>query len=568
MQLTELYTLWRKQAIEDPDLIKELAQIEGNEKEIEDRFYQALEFGTGGLRGIIGAGTNRMNIYTVRHASQGIANYLMKEFTTPSIVIAYDSRINSEKFAKEAAATYAENGIKTYLFKALMPTPVLSFAVRSLRCSAGVVITASHNPAEYNGYKAYGSDGCQITNLAADTILAEIKKAEMFNTKGRSSFSALLQAGKIAYVDDSVLQDFLTAVQTQSIYQNLGASSTLKFVYSPLNGTGNIPVRTILEQNGYTPIIVPEQELPDGNFPTCRYPNPEEKDALTLALKLAGEKNADLLIATDPDCDRLGAAIKKDDGTFQILSGNEVGFLLLNYILEAKGQTLPKDGITVKTVVTSDIVFAIAAKYGIGVIEVLTGFKYIGEVIGHLEQKGEAHRYVFGFEESCGYLAGTHARDKDAVVAAMLFIEMAAYYKKKGNSVLDVLENLYKEFGYYTTRLVSITLKGKEGAEKIAAIMQSFRNTPPKEIGGAAVTDMTDYEQEVDLPKSVNKQSGITLPASNVLVFETENQIKVIVRPSGTEPKIKIYYSATAPSSEEGNAKIDLASLDFEKHFK
>jgi len=568
MQVNELYRLWCEKAMEDPALTEELASVKGNEKEIEDRFYQALEFGTGGLRGIIGAGTNRMNIYTVRHASIGIAAYLKKETAAPSIVIAYDARINSEKFAKEAARTYAAHGVKTYLFPVLMPTPVLSFAVRTLGCDAGVVITASHNPAEYNGYKAYGSDGCQITNLAADTILAEIRRVEMFDDTEKTPFTELLAAKMIEYVDDSLLQDFLTEVQKQSVYPNMGGTSGLKFVYSPLNGTGNIPVRAILERNGYSPIIVPEQELPDGNFPTCRYPNPEEKDALTLALKLASEQNADLLIATDPDCDRLGAAVKKEDDTFQILSGNEVGFLLLNYLLEAKGQSLPKDGLSVKTVVTSDIVFAIAKKYGIGVIEVLTGFKYIGEVIGTLEKKGETHRYVFGFEESCGYLAGTHARDKDAVVASMLFIEMAAYYKSKGASVLDILEALYKEFGYYTTRLVSITLKGKEGAEKIAAIMQAFRANPPKEIGGAAITCMADYQGEVDLPKSVNKQNGITLPSSNVLVFETDELVKVIVRPSGTEPKIKIYYSATAPSAEAGNKKIDAAALEFEKHFK
>ena len=565
MNIHALYKNWTEMPLDDPDLGAELQEICGKDTEIEDRFYRYLSFGTGGLRGVIGAGTNRMNIYTIRYASQGVANYIKTLPATPSVVIAYDSRNKSELFAREAAKTYAANGIKTYLFNQLMPTPVLSFAVRHLACTMGIVITASHNPAEYNGYKVYDDNGCQITDDTANRVLSEINALDFFGDPKSLDFDTALQNEQIVYLDKHVLDAFLQAVQSQSVHPNLGAVSNLKMVYSPLNGAGNIPVRRILEKNGFDPIIVCEQELPDGNFTTCPYPNPEEKEALTRAIELAKQQDADLLIATDPDCDRIGVALKSADG-YRILSGNETGLLILTYLLETRNN-LPDGAISVKTIVTSDMVYAIAKKHDIGVVEVLTGFKYIGEVIGRLETLGQRERFIFGFEESCGYLAGTHARDKDAVVAAMLMSELAAYYKMQGKSVLDVLNALYDEFGYYVTRLVSVELKGKEGAEKIQSIMALLRADTPSTIGNATVTAFYDYQKEVALPQSVNSTIGITLPPANVLTFETDRQVKLIIRPSGTEPKIKIYYMAVAKNKAQGEQAIDLIAQAFSKYF-
>ncbi len=556
----ELYQSWRKNAIDDPDLQSELSAIENDAEAIQDRFYRDLAFGTGGLRGVIGAGTNRMNIYTVRKATQGLANYVKEAFSEPSVAISYDSRIKSTDFAKAAAEVLAANGVKVHIYTELKPTPMLSFAVRALHCSAGIMVTASHNPAKYNGYKAYGSDGCQMTIDAADAVLAKINALDIFNDVKHMPFDEALAAGMISYIGDDVIEDYFRNVLAQGINTDLCAKSGLKIVYTPLNGTGNKPVRTILNRIGIQEVtVVKEQENPDGNFTTCPYPNPEIREALQLGLQYCDQVKPDLLLATDPDADRVGIAVPDGKGGYALFSGNEVGAMLLEYICEQRVQkgTMPKHPVAVKTIVTTDIVEAICKAYGVELIEVLTGFKFIGEQIGFLEEKGEEDRYIFGFEESYGYLAGSYVRDKDAVVASMLICEMAAYYRTKGISMMQARENLYQKYGVYVHAQHSFTFEGESGMIRMQNIMEHLRTHRPEQIDNLKVIQFADYEKQVSIDLTTGTETAITLPQSNVLSFTLEQGAKVIIRPSGTEPKIKAYYTTTAATEAEAAAKKD-----------
>lgn len=556
----ELYQSWRKNAVDDPDLQSELSAIENDAEAIQDRFYRDLAFGTGGLRGVIGAGTNRMNIYTVRKATQGLANYVKEAFSEPSVAISYDSRIKSTDFAKAAAEVLAANGVKVHIYTELKPTPMLSFAVRALHCSAGIMVTASHNPAKYNGYKAYGSDGCQMTIDAADAVLAKINALDIFNDVKHMPFDEALAAGMISYIGDDVIEDYFRNVLAQGINTDLCAKSGLKIVYTPLNGTGNKPVRTILNRIGIQEVtVVKEQENPDGNFTTCPYPNPEIREALQLGLQYCDQVKPDLLLATDPDADRVGIAVPDGKGGYALFSGNEVGAMLLEYICEQRIQkgTMPKHPVAVKTIVTTDIVEAICKAYGVELIEVLTGFKFIGEQIGFLEAKGEEDRYIFGFEESYGYLAGSYVRDKDAVVASMLICEMAAYYRTKGISMMQARENLYQKYGVYVHAQHSFTFEGESGMIRMQNIMENLRTNRPEQIDNLKVIQFADYEKQVSIDLTTGTETAITLPKSNVLSFTLEQGAKVIIRPSGTEPKIKAYYTTTAATEVEAAAKKD-----------
>lgn len=556
----ELYQSWRKNAVDDPDLQSELSAIENDAEAIQDRFYRDLAFGTGGLRGVIGAGTNRMNIYTVRKATQGLANYVKEAFSEPSVAISYDSRIKSTDFAKAAAEVLAANGVKVHIYTELKPTPMLSFAVRALHCSAGIMVTASHNPAKYNGYKAYGSDGCQMTIDAADAVLAKINALDIFNDVKHMPFDEALAAGMISYIGDDVIEDYFRNVLAQGINTDLCAKSGLKIVYTPLNGTGNKPVRTILNRIGIQEVtVVKEQENPDGNFTTCPYPNPEVREALQLGLQYCDQVKPDLLLATDPDADRVGIAVPDGKGGYALFSGNEVGAMLLEYICEQRIQkgTMPKHPVAVKTIVTTDIVEAICKAYGVELIEVLTGFKFIGEQIGFLEAKGEEDRYIFGFEESYGYLAGSYVRDKDAVVASMLICEMAAYYRTKGISMMQARENLYQKYGVYVHAQHSFTFEGESGMIRMQNIMEHLRTHRPEQIDNLKVIQFADYEKQVSIDLTTGTETAITLPQSNVLSFTLEQGAKVIIRPSGTEPKIKAYYTTTAATEAEAAAKKD-----------
>lgn len=556
----ELYQSWRKNAIDDPDLQSELSAIENDAEAIQDRFYRDLAFGTGGLRGVIGAGTNRMNIYTVRKATQGLANYVKEAFSEPSVAISYDSRIKSTDFAKAAAEVLAANGVKVHIYTELKPTPMLSFAVRALHCSAGIMVTASHNPAKYNGYKAYGSDGCQMTIDAADAVLAKINALDIFNDVKHMPFDEALAAGMISYIGDDVIEDYFRNVLAQGINTDLCAKSGLKIVYTPLNGTGNKPVRTILNRIGIQEVtVVKEQENPDGNFTTCPYPNPEIREALQLGLQYCDQVKPDLLLATDPDADRVGIAVPDGKGGYALFSGNEVGAMLLEYICEQRIQkgTMPKHPVAVKTIVTTDIVEAICKAYDVELIEVLTGFKFIGEQIGFLEEKGEEDRYIFGFEESYGYLAGSYVRDKDAVVASMLICEMAAYYRTKGISMMQARENLYQKYGVYVHAQHSFTFEGESGMIRMQNIMEHLRTHRPEQIDNLKVIQFADYEKQVSIDLTTGTETAITLPQSNVLSFTLEQGAKVIIRPSGTEPKIKAYYTTTATTEAEAAAKKD-----------
>ena len=556
----ELYQSWRKNAVDDPDLQSELSAIENDAEAIQDRFYRDLAFGTGGLRGVIGAGTNRMNIYTVRKATQGLANYVKEAFSEPSVAISYDSRIKSTDFAKAAAEVLAANGVKVHIYTELKPTPMLSFAVRALHCSAGIMVTASHNPAKYNGYKAYGNDGCQMTIDAADAVLAKINALDIFNDVKHMPFDEALAAGMISYIGDDVIEDYFRNVLAQGINTDLCAKSGLKIVYTPLNGTGNKPVRTILNRIGIQEVtVVKEQENPDGNFTTCPYPNPEIREALQLGLQYCDQVKPDLLLATDPDADRVGIAVPDGKGGYALFSGNEVGALLLEYICEQRIQkgTMPKHPVAVKTIVTTDIVEAICKAYGVELIEVLTGFKFIGEQIGFLEEKGEEDRYIFGFEESYGYLAGSYVRDKDAVVASMLICEMAAYYRTKGISMMQARENLYQKYGVYVHAQHSFTFEGESGMIRMQNIMEHLRTNRPEQIDNLKVIQFADYEKQVSIDLTTGTETAITLPKSNVLSFTLEQGAKVIIRPSGTEPKIKAYYTTTAATEAEAAAKKD-----------
>ncbi|WP_303788568.1 phospho-sugar mutase [Ruminococcus flavefaciens] len=571
MSELELYNLWCENAKEDPDLKAELDGIKGDSEAINDRFYRDLEFGTGGLRGVIGAGTNRMNIYTVRRATQGFADYLNQEYKNPSVAISFDSRIKSDVFSKAAAEVLAANGIKVHIYKQLMPTPCLSWAVRALKCQGGIMVTASHNPAKYNGYKVYGEDGCQITLRGAEIILDKINSLDIFSGVKHSDFDKELAVGNIQYIDDSVIEEFYQRVLAEGINTDLCASSGLKVVYTPLNGTGNKPVREILKRIGITDVtVVKEQEEPDGNFTTCPYPNPEIREALQIGLSYCDKVKPDLLLATDPDCDRVGIAVPDGNGGYALFSGNEVGAMLLEYICSQriKKGTMPKDPVTVKTIVTTDIVNLIAKEYGVEVIDVLTGFKFIGEQIGFLEAKGEENRYVFGFEESYGYLSGSYVRDKDAVDASMLICEMAAYYRTQGITLMQARENMYKKYGMFLQTLYSFEFEGESGMKRMEEIMTNLRNNHPTSIGGLKVERFEDYKASTSKNIATGEIKELTLPKSNVLAFFLENGCKAIVRPSGTEPKIKTYITAKAPTKAEAEVIEQKIYADFTKSMK
>lgn len=555
MDIKKLYSEWLENAVEDKDLTAELENIKSNEDEIYDRFYTALKFGTAGLRGIIGAGTNRMNIYVVRQATQGLANYVLKKYGKGSVAISHDSRIKADLFMNEAARVLAANGIKVYITSELQPTPVLSYLVRYFKCQAGIMVTASHNPAAYNGYKAYGEDGCQMTDVAANTVYDEISKLDMFKDVKIADFDEAVKNGMIEYVDESVYDTYLEKVMEQQVNPGICDGADLKVVYTPLNGTGNKLVRKVLGKIGVKDVvIVPEQELPDGNFTTCPYPNPEIKEALAKGLELCEKEQPDLLLATDPDADRVGIAVKDYDGSYRLISGNEDGVMLTNYILSCKKASgkLPEKPVVVKTIVTTKLINKLCEKYGCELKNVLTGFKYIGEVILNLEKKHEENRYLFGFEESYGYLSGTYVRDKDAVVASMLVCEMAAYYKKQGKSLAEVIDGLYEEFGYYLNQTYSFEFGGAAGMQKMADIMTAVRDNTPKSVAGYDVVKVSDYLLKKETEIATGNTTDIDLPKSNVIALHLSDDNAVIIRPSGTEPKIKLYI--TSVGKDKANA--------------
>lgn len=553
MDIKQTYNEWLENAVEDKDLTAELESIKNNEDEIYDRFYTALKFGTAGLRGIIGAGTNRMNIYVVRQATQGLANYVLKKYGNGSVAISHDSRIKADLFMNEAARVLAANGIKVYITSELQPTPVLSYLVRYFKCQAGIMVTASHNPAAYNGYKAYGEDGCQMTDVAANTVYDEISKLDMFKDVKIADFDEAVKRGMIEYVDESVYDTYLEKVMEQQVNPGVCNGADLKVVYTPLNGTGNKLVRKVLGKIGVNDVVVvPEQELPDGNFTTCPYPNPEIKEALAKGLELCEKEQPDLLLATDPDADRVGIAVKDYDGSYRLISGNEDGVMLTNYILSCKKASgnLPEKPVVVKTIVTTKLINKLCEKYGCELKNVLTGFKYIGEVILNLEKKHEENRYLFGFEESYGYLSGTYVRDKDAVVASMLVCEMAAYYKKQGKSLAEVIDGLYEEFGYYLNQTYSFEFDGAAGMQKMSDIMTAVRDNTPKSIAGYDVVKVSDYLLRKETDVATGSVTDIDLPKSNVIALHLADDNAVIIRPSGTEPKIKLYITSVGKDKD------------------
>ena len=540
MDIRAEYSRWLERAVDDSDLIEELRGLDPDGGEVSDRFYRDLAFGTGGLRGVLGAGTNRMNIYTVRRATQGLCAWLKASGGTPSVAIAHDSRIKSDLFAREAARVLAANGVTAWIYPRLEPTPALSWAVRYFHCGAGICVTASHNPAKYNGYKVYGPDGGQITLEAAEHVQAAIDSTDPFDGVALADFDAAVADGRIRYIPEQCLEDFLDAVQKLSLS---GGAEDLSVVYTPLNGSGLECVTKILGRIGVKDVtVVPEQEEPDGHFPTCPYPNPEEREAMRLGLALSEKLRPDLLLGTDPDCDRMGSAVPEGDG-YRLLTGNEMGVLLLDYICRRRMElgTMPEKPVAVTTIVSTDMADAVAAEYGVELRRVLTGFKFIGEQIGLLEAEGHGERFLFGFEESYGYLSGTHVRDKDAVNASMLCCEMAAWYKKQGMTLADAMRALYEKHGYTCCAVKSFAFEGEGGMERMAAVMDSLRAAPPAEIAGRAVTGRTDYQ--------TGEGVALELPRSNVLEYRMDGA-KLIVRPSGTEPKIKVYLSARAESME------------------
>ena len=571
MDYQKRYREWLENDYFDADTKAELTAIKENDNEIKERFYKDLEFGTAGLRGVIGAGTNRMNIYTVRKATQGLANYILKNGAEGrGVAIAYDSRRMSPEFADESALCLAANGIKAYVFESLRPTPELSFAVRKLNCIAGINITASHNPPEYNGYKVYWEDGAQITPPHDTGIMAEVEAVTDYATVKTMSLEAAKEAGLYEVIGEAVDDAYMEELKKQVIHQDAidQMNKDLKIVYSPLHGTGNIPVRRILKELGFENVyVVKEQELPDGNFPTVSYPNPEAKEAFELGLKLAKDVDADLVLATDPDADRLGVYVKDTkSGEYKVLTGNMSGCLLADYeISQTKAvKGLPKDGCLIKSIVTSNMAKAIAESYGVKLIDVLTGFKFIGQQILEFEKTGIG-TYLFGFEESYGCLIGTYARDKDAIVATMALCEAAAYYKTLGKTLWDAMIDMYEKYGYYKDDIQSITLKGIEGLEKSQNILETLRKEPPAEIGGYGVQRARDYKAGTIKDLRTGETSDTGLPASNVLYYELENDAWVCVRPSGTEPKVKFYYGIKGNSLEnadEISAKMGASVLE------
>lgn len=568
MDFMESYNQWCQSATDDKDLIAELESIKDNKDEIYERFYRSLEFGTAGLRGVIGAGTNRMNIYVVRHATQGLANYVNSKFGGGAVAISHDSRIKADLFMIEAAKVLAANGIKAYITRELEPTPVLSFLVRDLKCQAGIMVTASHNPAKYNGYKAYGEDGCQMTDVAAGIVYDEICKLDIFKDVKTMDFDEAIEKGLIEYVADEVYDRYIANVKKQQINEGICKGADLKVVYTPLNGTGNKLVRRVLKEIGVEDVkIVKEQEMPDGNFTTCPYPNPEIKEALQKGLELCEIEKPDLLLATDPDADRVGIAVIDSDGSYRLLTGNETGIMLTDYILSNRKRlgTLPEKPIIVKTIVTSIMIDRLCEKYGCELKNVLTGFKYIGEVILNLEPANETDRFVFGFEESYGYLAGSYVRDKDAVVASMLICEMAAYYKKQGKTLAQVIDAMYEEYGYYKNTTLSFSFDGAAGMQKMADIMASLRADSPAEVSGMKVVRFADFKESVEKDLVAGIEKVIDLPKSNVLAYYLEGNNAAIVRPSGTEPKIKIYVTAVGKDKADAQRITDLIVDDMKK---
>ena len=541
--------LWLDRAGEDPDLIAELREVQHDEKAVSDRFYRHLAFGTGGLRGVLGAGTNRMNLYTVRRATQGLADYLNATDLPKSVAIAHDSRVKGDLFAREAARVLAANGITAHLYPRLEPTPALSWAVRYLHCGAGICVTASHNPAQYNGYKVYGADGCQITPEAAEKVLAAMEKTDCFDGVKLADYDAAAAEGKIQIIPDECLDAFVDAVLALRPGNDV---SKLKLVYTPLNGSGLECVRKLLEKMGVAALtVVPSQERPDGRFPTCPYPNPEIREAMEEGLRLCDEVKPDLLIGTDPDCDRMGAAVPDGRGGYRLITGNEMGVLLLDYLCRTRiaRSTMPPNPVAVTTIVSTDMATPVAQSYGVELRRTLTGFKYIGEQIGLLEAEGHPERYLFGFEESYGYLSGAHVRDKDAVNAVMLACECAAWYAGQGMTLLDAMNALYEKFGFYRNGLLSRAFEGQDGMAAMDALMKSLRTAPPAEIAGWKVNGTTDYLND-----------GTGLIPSDVLEFRLEDAGKVIVRPSGTEPKLKLYLSVRGSGEEDAAARLERLS--------
>lgn len=550
----EEYQRWLAADLQDADLSPELRKIQGNDEEIKDRFAVSLQFGTAGLRGVLGAGTNRMNIYVVAQATQGLANWVKTQGGTQTVAISFDTRLKSDVFSKTAAGVLAANGIKVRIYDAAMPVPALSFATRYYNCNAGIMVTASHNPAKYNGYKAYGPDGCQMPDQAADVVYNEIQKIDVLNGAQQISFAQGVEDGLIRFVGDDCKKAFYEAIEACQVRPGLAATSGLKLVYSPLNGSGLVPVTQVLKDIGITDItIVPEQEYPNGYFTTCSYPNPEIYAALESGLKLAKECDADLMLATDPDADRVGIAMKCPDGTYELVTGNEMGALLLDYICAGRIEkgTMPKDPVAVMSLVSTPLAKAIAKHYNVELRSVLTGFKWIGDQILNLEKHHQEERFIFGFEESYGYLAGSYVRDKDAVVASMLICEMAAYYRANGSSIKQRLEEIYSQYGRYFNKTDSFEFPGLSGMDKMAGIMTQLRQEPPAAIGAHKITKAVDFK----------KYEETGLPPANVLLYELENGATVIIRPSGTEPKIKAYFTTLGKDLAEAQAqKNELAA--------
>ena len=569
--VNKLYDLWLEKTVDNEEIHAELLAIKGNEDEILDRFYRNLEFGTAGLRGVIGAGTNRMNTYTVCQATQGLADYLNSIYDSPSVAIGYDSRINSDVFSKQCAEVLAANGIKAYIFPTLMPTPMLSYAIRHLKCQGGIVVTASHNPSKYNGYKCYDPSGYQMTDEAALATYSFIQKVDMFEDIRRIPFDEAMKEGLIEYISDEVCEAFYDLVSEKPINPEIIRNSNLKLIYTPLNGTGNIPVRKILARAGFENVtVVPEQEMPDGKFPTCPYPNPEIRQVFECGLKLTETEKADMMLATDPDCDRVGIAVLTGD-EYVLLSGNDVGVLLAEYMLSARKEkgTLPENSVITKSFVSTKLIDRVAAKYGCRVVDVLTGFKYVGEYISKLEETGDEHRFIMGFEEAYGYLIGTHVRDKDAVSSSLMVCEMAAYYKNKGKTLVDVLDDIYAEFGNYVNSLYNFVFEGASVMVKMAEIMTETRKNPPKELAGLKVLEVHDFEAGTITDTETCESREIGLPKSNVLAYTLPDGNFAIVRPSGTEPKIKVYITGCGKTKESaseiaenlGNAMKELLKL-------
>lgn len=554
----EKYNEWINSDIINEEIKDELKNIK-DEKEIEDRFYKDLDFGTGGLRGIIGAGSNRMNIYTVSKATQGFANYLNESFENPSVAVAYDSRNMSKEFATAAALTLCANGVKVFLYESLRPTPVLSFAVRHLNCKGGIVVTASHNPKQYNGYKVYDEFGGQVTDEKANKIISLVNEVKDFSMIKNMSEEEALNKGLLVYIGEDVDKAYIDEVKNLTIRKELvkEKAKDLKIIYTPIHGSGNIPVRRVLSELGYSNVkVVKEQEEPNGNFPTAPYPNPEMPQVFELALEMAKQESPDIIFGTDPDCDRIGVVVKESNGEFKVLTGNQTGLLLTHYVLSALKETnsLPENGVVIKTIVTTEGARKIAEDFGIELMDVLTGFKYIGEKIREFRESGDK-KYLFGFEESYGYLAGEFVRDKDAVIASMLIAEMTLYYKEQGMSLYEALIKLYEKYGFYKETLISIELEGKEGQEKIASCIDDLRNSSIESVDGVKISTKLDYKLSVEESNGV--KSEIKLPKSNVLKYILEDGSSFVVRPSGTEPKMKIYLAVKGSSLENAESEIE-----------